>query len=129
MLAEDIGAALGTVAHLGALRRTAAGRLRIEDAAGLDRLAELDAAGRERQLLALPRLLEGLPRAELDAEAERRFRNGQSVPWGGAASGPHGVYRADGSLIGLGQPQAGNSLRPLRLTAAHSGKMRAQSRD
>src|SRR4029077_11309688 len=46
-LAEDIGAALGTGAHLAGLRRTGSGRFRIEDAVALPALEATDPAGRE----------------------------------------------------------------------------------
>ena len=77
-LAEDIGAALGCGAHLAALRRTASGRFRIEEA------ADAGGAGGRRpsasaRLLPLPALLEGLPRAELGAAEEARLRQGQTL--------------------------------------------------
>ena len=75
-LAEDIGAALGCGAHLAALRRSASGRFRIEDAATLDALDAMPPAQRRRRLLPLAELLVGLPRAELDAPAAARLRNG-----------------------------------------------------
>ena len=49
-LAEDIGSALGCGAHLSALRRTAAGPLRIEDAVTLDELQAMSEAEREARL-------------------------------------------------------------------------------
>jgi tRNA pseudouridine55 synthase len=115
-LAEDIGAALGSCAHLVALRRTGCGRFDVRDAAGLEALAAMDEGSRTRRLLALPELLAGLPRAELDAEQEARFRNGQALG-GFAAGGLCAVYGARGAVIGLGQAEAG-LLRPLRLVAA-----------
>lgn len=117
-LAEDLGAALGTGAHLAALRRTAVGRLAVGRAVGLEALERMTEAERDRQLLPLERLLEDLPRAELDHAAEARFRNGQSVLLGGLGAGLVGVYRPDGALIGLGQAAPGGGLRPRRLTSA-----------
>jgi tRNA pseudouridine55 synthase len=119
-LAEDIGAALGTGAHLAALRRTACGPFRLSDALTLDALADLSAEERQRRLLPLPRLLEGLPRAELDAAAEARLRNGQELKIGGLAEGLCALYRADGAVIGLARGEAGGTLRPLRLTRSLS---------
>src|SRR5688572_21264390 len=78
-LAEDIGAALGTCAHLVALRRTAAGRFRVEDATAPEVVGRMPAELRARCLLGLPELLRGLPRAELDAPSAARFRRGQSL--------------------------------------------------
>lgn len=118
-LAEDIGAALGSGAHLAALRRTACGRFRVEDAATLDTLSAMPEALRARHLLALPALLAGLPRTELDAEQATRFRNGQvlnAFPGAGLCA----VYGADGVLLGLGQAEPGGTLRPQRLLASQA---------
>lgn len=115
-LAEDIGEALGTGAHLAALRRTASGPFRLRDACTLESLAELPAEQRRGRLLPLPRLLEGLPRTELDASAEAQLRNGQELKISGLAEGLCAVYRADGGVIGLARGEAGGTLRPVRLT-------------
>ena len=115
-LAEDIGAALGTGAHLAALRRTASGPFRLSDALTLDALAELAPEERVQRLLPLPRLLEGLPRAELDPSSEARLRNGQELRISGLAEGLCAVYRPDGAVIGLARGETGGTLRPLRLT-------------
>lgn len=116
VLAEDIGAALGTGAHLAALRRTASGRFSVEDAAGLDTLVGLSAAERRSRLVPLARLLEGLPRAELDARDEARLRNGQELQIQGLAEGLCALYRADGAVIGLARGRASGTLRAVRLT-------------
>ena len=117
-LAEDIGEALGTGAHLAALRRTASGPFRVEDAVPLDRLA---APPRGDHLLSLPALLQGLPRAELDAAQESRFRNGQSLD-SFPGEGLRAVYGADGRVIGLGEAGPRGALRPLRLLAQAADK-------
>jgi len=117
-LAEDIGAALGTCAHLSALRRTASGRFDVQDAVALDALAAMPESQRARHLLALPELLAGLPRAELDAEQEARFRNGQTLKGFPPEEGLCAVYGTRGGVIGLGQADRAGALRPLRLVAA-----------
>jgi len=116
-LGQDIGAALGCGAHLAALRRTASGRFRVEDAAGLDALAAMAPAERRQRLLPLAALLEGLPRAELDAPAAARLRNGQALPMAGLGEGLCGVYGPGGVVIGLGRSD-GARLRAFRLTQA-----------
>lgn len=115
-LAEDIGEALGSCAHLASLRRTASGQFRVEDASTLDGLAGLPDALRAQRLLGLGELLRGLPRAELDGPSEARFRNGQplKIPMG---EGICAVYGADGGVIGLGEANSSGALRPLRLLA------------
>lgn len=123
-LAEDIGAALGTVAHLAALRRTASGDFRVADAWTLEALEALTPAERAGRLLPLPELLRGLPRAELEGEQEARFRNGQPLPLQGPAqglSGLCGVYGSGGRVIGLGRGEGG-TLRPVRLTATQEAE-------
>ena len=116
-LAEDIGAALGTGAHLAALRRTASGRFLIEEAVTLDDIAGLNETQRQGQLLPLGGLLADLPRVELDAALELRLRNGQALKISGLQQGVSALYTAGGALIGLGRAEEG-VLRPLRLTQA-----------
>jgi tRNA pseudouridine55 synthase len=119
VLAEDIGAALGCGAHLGALRRTGSGRFRIEQASSFENLQEMTAKKREQVLLPLPALLEGFPRAELGAAEEARLRQGQALKISGLHQGLCAVVRPDGAVIGLGAADDEGGLRPLRLTRAH----------
>ena len=119
-LAEDIGAALGTCAHLAALRRTGSGRWRVDQAVALEALAGAD---RAKHLLSLSALLQGLPRADLDAAQEARFRNGQSLD-SFPGEGLHAVYGADGAVLGLAQAGPDGALRPLRLIAQAADKHR-----
>ena len=116
-LAEDIGEALGSCAHLTALRRTASGRWRVEGAVSLETLP----ARSRGDLLPLAALLADLPRAELDAAQEARFRNGQSLE-SFPGEGVRAVYGARGAVIGLGQATPGGTLRPLRLVAQAADK-------
>ena len=114
-LAEDIGGALGTGAHLAALRRTASGLFSIRDAVTLD---ELRTSSDRSKLRPLASLLQGLPRTELDAAAEARLRNGQSLKISDVREGVRALYRMDGAVIGLGYAAPEGVLRPLRLTQA-----------
>jgi tRNA pseudouridine55 synthase len=115
-LAEDIGEALGSCAHLAALRRIASGQFRLEDAVTLDMLSSMSGALRAQHLLPLTALLGGLPRAELDAPAEARFRSGQSLETS-MTKGICAVYGRKGNVIGLGEADPHGVLRPLRLVA------------
>lgn len=115
-LAEDIGAALGSAAHLARLRRTASGRFRIEDAVALETLEAMDEGARKARLLPLRTLLTDLPSAELDPPAALRFGNGQGLPFSGR-EGIFAVYGPDGEVIGLGRADGDGMLRPLRLAA------------
>jgi tRNA pseudouridine55 synthase len=114
-LAEDIGGALGTGAHLAALRRTASGLFSVRDAVTLD---ELRASGDRSKLRPLASLLQGLPRTELDAAAEARLRNGQPLKISDVREGVRALYRMDGAVIGLGYAAPEGILRALRLTQA-----------
>ncbi|MGH8675752.1 MAG: tRNA pseudouridine synthase B, partial [Burkholderiales bacterium] len=116
-LAEDIGAALGTGAHLAALRRTASGGFSVDDAIRLERLEAMPAELRQSRLQPLSALLAGLPRAELDATSEARLRQGQALKISGLRSGLCAVYGPGGAVVGLGRAES-EVLRPLRLTQA-----------
>jgi tRNA pseudouridine55 synthase len=115
-LAVDLGLALGTVAHLEALRRTAVGGLRLDQAVSLDDLQALGEEGRRAWLLPTDRLLEHLPRVELDAPLAARFCQGQAVRPAAAAPGPCRVYAA-GALLGVGEGRATGDVQPARLIA------------
>ena len=114
-LAEDLGEALGCGAHLAALRRTASGSFKVEQAHAFEALQKMTPEERQHTLLPLAALLGGLPRAELDADAEDRLRKGQALKLDGLGAGLHGVFDAAGQVIGLGHAESG-VLRPLRLT-------------
>jgi tRNA pseudouridine55 synthase len=116
VLAEDIGEALGCGAHLSALRRTASGRFRVEQALTLQALENLSVEERKQRLLTLPVLLEGLPRAELGAADEARLRQGQALKISGLHAGLCAVVRPDGAVIGLGSADGAGALKALRLT-------------
>jgi len=118
VLAEDIGAALGAGAHLRALRRTASGRFRVENAVPLEALEGFSSAGRESRLLPLAEMLGEFPRAELAAADEARLRNGQALKISGLQPGLCALYRHDGVVIGLGRAETDERLVPLRLTQA-----------
>lgn len=117
-LAADLGAALGTGAHLAALRRTQVGRFSLADAVTLEALRAMDAAGREATLLRLDSLLAELPRVELGAAQGARFASGQAVALDEVPSGRCRVYVGPDRLVGVGEPASARELRPLRLLAA-----------
>jgi tRNA pseudouridine55 synthase len=75
-LAEDIGAALGCGAHLAALRRTAAGPLRLEDAISIEALQALGEAERTARLLPADALVQAWPEVRLPDDEAGRFLTG-----------------------------------------------------
>jgi tRNA pseudouridine55 synthase len=120
-LVEDIGRALGCGAHVAALRRTATGAFRIEDAVTLEQLHSDTAAARDARLLPLERLLGGLPRVDLPAAEAERFARGQALHMAQAPAGQCSVYGQQGRLLGLGEGRAEGELRPRRLVNHASG--------
>lgn len=78
-LAEDIGEALGCGAHLTALRRTGVGDLTLDGAVTLEQLDAYDDAGRPALLAPVDALLQRCPPVRLDADATRRFLQGQRI--------------------------------------------------
>lgn len=118
-LAEDIAAALGTVGHLAALRRTASGSFQLAEACTLEALQIQPPLERAARLLPLSALLRELPRAELGASDAARFRNGQTLP-ATALAGLCAVFGPAGEVIGLGRADE-RGLHPVRLTAFASG--------
>jgi len=118
VLAEDIGQALGTGAHVRALRRVATGSWQIEQATSLERLAEMTEADRMGLLLPPGALLGGLPRIVLGTADSVRFCTGQPRPAGGAAPGRSGVFDATGRVLGVGEVRADGQVHPQRLLRA-----------
>ncbi len=116
VLAEDLGAAAGSCAHLAALRRTATGGFRLADAVTLERLEALGPGERAALLLPVDALVRDLPRVDLPDHDAARFRHGGAAPAPGAADGRAAVY-ANGGLLGLAEV-AGGVARPARLVAA-----------
>jgi tRNA pseudouridine55 synthase len=107
-LAADLGAVLGTGAHLAALRRTGVGKLRIEEAVPLE---ALDA----RLLKPVDCLLQELPRVDLGPPEASRFLRGAPVALEGAREGTCRIYAKEG-LLGIGKVAEGR-LRALRSIA------------
>lgn len=122
VFAQDLGAVLGTGAHVVSLRRTRAGRFSIADTLTLDSLAVLDSAARDKALLPVDALLHELPSVHLGADAAASFLNGRVVEQSGAGPGRCRVYGVGERLLGVGEAAAPGRLRPVRLVArAESG--------
>ena len=121
VLGEDIGAALGTGAHLNALRRIQVGALTLD---GMITLEALQAHAEPRSLLApVDALLSTFPAVELMPELAKRFLNGQRLALGKEAvavpseQGRVRVYH-EGKLLGTANLQEWSILAPERLIAA-----------
>jgi tRNA pseudouridine55 synthase len=118
-LVEDLAAALGTLAHVVALRRIAVVPF---DAAAMVTLDELgDAAARgdlARYLLPIDAGLAGWPRISLSSVEAGRLRTGQAVTAADAGEGPGRLYGPAGEFLGVGDITADGRLVPRRLCAA-----------
>lgn len=126
-LGEDFAAKLGTCGYLTALRRTAVGRLKVEDGLTLGQLESMVEQGRQPEEFLAPvdSLLTSLPEIRLEEELAVRFRHGQRIvlPAEGRQAGRHRVYvEGDASrpaFTGTGILETdgiGALLRPDRLT-------------
>lgn len=101
-LANDLGKALGTGAHLVGLRRTKSGRFTLRDAVPLRRLQEaFDAGNWYRYLIPAAEALAEWPMLELDIEQVELIRHGHRIP---AEPGAKGLARAitqQGDLVAV----------------------------
>lgn len=120
-LAEDLGEALGTGAHVEALRRTGLGPFDAERMITLPELEALAAEGPaalEAVLLPIDSALTDWPEVQLGADAAYYFRQGQPVF---APQAPRAdwlrVYGPGPSFIGMGRIQDDGRVAPKRLLA------------
>ena len=100
-LAEDIGAALGCGAYLGALRRTRVGPFEVRDAIGLDEFEQLSVELRRERLLPVDALLQTLPRVDLDPQACEQLGQGRQIACEASPAQRARVYGPQGRLLGV----------------------------
>lgn len=118
-LGRDFGIALGTCAHITALRRTRVGRFDEKTAFSLDSLADLCQKGAAHAyLLPVETALDDIPALVVTGPQAERLRHGQSIRIAVAAPGlpPEGelLVVADGKAVGMAERSA-DEVRPLRL--------------
>ena len=101
-LCHDLGQALGCGGCMAALRRTASGAFRVEDARRIDRITRAD----RDTLLPIDSLFPDAPALTLDEIAERRCRCGNDFPLD-AADGEYRFYGASGEFLALGRAENG----------------------
>jgi tRNA pseudouridine55 synthase len=121
-LAHDLGERLGCGAHLTALRRTASGGLRVDQALTLEALQAMSEAERERALLPPDHLMSAWPAVVLGAEDAGRFLSGvrRRGPWAAAPAvrvyGPATDAAPGAQPVFLGSAHvSGGELIPTRL--------------
>jgi tRNA pseudouridine55 synthase len=101
-LANDLGNALGTGAHLVGLRRTKSGRFTLRDAVPLRRLQESFIAGDwYKYLIPAAEALADWPMVELDADQVELIRHGHRVPAEPEAQGWARGVSEQGDLVAL----------------------------
>ena len=106
-LARDLGLAVGSCAHLVALRRLRIGHTDVDGALGLDAWAALDEAEAAARLLSVADALGHLPTIRLDDERAWRLRSGQALEPPEQAAWPREgearVFDQAGTLIAIGR--------------------------
>ena len=126
VLAEDLAAQLGTIAHLAGLRRLGVAPFGAEPQCTFDALESMSPKQRMDVLLPVDAALATWRRFDLSAGGVGAFRQGQTVPIPAdlpgslpqLAPGKVRIY-ADGlGFLGLGEIEASGCLVPLRLIAS-----------
>lgn len=113
-LAEDIAAAVGSCAHLSALRRTAAGPFALEHAVTLDALETMALPERDARLLPTDAALSGIERLDVDTATALALVQGRAGSAPADSCGRYRCYGPAGRFVGLVESVNGE-LRALRL--------------
>jgi tRNA pseudouridine55 synthase len=116
-LAEDIGHALGCGAHLKGLERTQTGNFQLPDALTIEAVEAMCMASREKTLLPVDALLEGLSSIELTVAETEAIKKGQPIDFKCENDNELRLYGASGQFLGVGQPDLQGRLFPRRLIA------------
>lgn len=121
-LVEDIATALGTVAHVSALRRTAVGPFSGEDMISMEQLQALAKqeegaqAALDKLLLPLSSALDHWPAVSLDANSSYYVQRGQAVQVAHAPTeGLVRIHDQDAEFIGVGEILDDGKVAPRRL--------------
>jgi len=115
-LAEDIGAALGTVAHLKSLRRTGVGNLQAADVVSLQSIEQAQEDQRPEFLKPVDWLIRDWPQIVLGSVQASRFSHGQSVMvHADSAPGLKRIKSEQNEFLGTGRVDANAMLHPERV--------------
>lgn len=120
-LAEDIGAKLGTGAHISALRRLKAGPFSLEQSHTIEDLQDLNRDGEtsrlENCLLAMDLAISDIPSLDLDSDQTLRLRQGQFVEPNSNQQFESSQFRIyfNGEFIGLAEVRENGKLVAKRL--------------
>ena len=116
-LAEDIGHALGCGAYLKGLERTQTGNFQLSDALTIEAIEAMSMASREKTLLPVDALLEGLSSIKLTLTETEAIKKGQAIDFISENDNELRLYGASGQFLGVGQPDLQGRLFPKRLIA------------
>jgi tRNA pseudouridine55 synthase len=122
VLAEDLAARLGTVAHLVALRRVAVAPFACEEPWTFEALEGLSAPERRRILLPVDAALCAWRRLDLAEGGVSALRQGRSVSVSADLPGKVRIYAAGHGFLGLGAVEASGRLVPLRLISSQTNR-------
>jgi tRNA pseudouridine55 synthase len=121
VLAEQIGSALGSVAHVTSLRRDFVEPFRDVP---MHTLEQLEGMAGDLPLLEADLAVGHLPLLRLSAGQSRAISFGQAIEAVGAPLGELRLYDASGRFLGLAQGLAGGKVSPARLFAAAIARCR-----
>jgi tRNA pseudouridine55 synthase len=114
-LARDMAYALGTLGHLTALRRTAAGKFSVSDAIPLEKLLEMPYENALQGLMPIRRVLDDIPEIRPDLGALQRLRQGQPITAATLPPGTHVLLLEGEAAFGIGIIKEDNRLWPRRI--------------
>ena len=114
VLAEDLAAAVGSCAHLAALRRTASGAFTLDRAVTLEQLEAAAVATRDAWLLPVDAPLAGLPAIAVDAMTVAALTQGRTAVAPEGAAGRCRCYGPEQRFLGIVEAAHG-ALKPVRL--------------
>ena len=122
VLAEDLAARLGTIAHLAGLRRLAVAPFSKEPQWIFEALEAMTAAQRLGLLLPVDAALADWRRLDLPPDGVSAFRQGQTVSIAPDIPGNVRIYAAGVGFLGLGAIEPADRVVPVRLvSSAKSG--------
>jgi tRNA pseudouridine55 synthase len=122
VLAEDLAAQLGTIAHLAGLRRLAVTPFSAEPQWTFEALEAMTAAQRLAVLLPVDAALADWRRLDLPSGEVSAFRQGQTVSIAAEIPGNVRIYAAGVGFLGLGAVEPAGRVVPVRLvSSAKSG--------
>jgi len=122
VLAEDLAAQLGTIAHLAALRRIGVAPFATEPLFSFEALEAMTFAQRQGVLLPVDAALCACRRFDLPAAGVSAFRQGQSLVVAVELPGMVRIYAQGLGFLGLGEIEAAGLLKPLRLISSAANR-------